>query len=161
MNKIIRILSYNLNLSRDGGVLRYKIIYLRDYYPNYNIDDGDEIDTEIFNYFSQKGYTQLFWEYASLYNGQDISSSINGYCPKNIPLTIAAKIEVSSLTTYELDNLQNSGQSFPDQNKLVTLYYRCNVNEQHPNWVLLPTSIRISIDYKIYIHLAKTIYPFV
>lgn len=144
---------------REGNI-RYKIVYLRTNYKGYRTKVGDDLDSEILSYFQRKNSAPVALEHTAVFDSNsDFSVYLNTFSPQNIPLIISPKI--SSLTIYELDNLLNSNITFPIQNRLVTLFCRSNINENHPNWIHLPIDIRIALDSKIYIDLAQTIFPYI
>ena len=156
MNQVIRILAIVFRYK--DHTFRYKIAYRRTYYQGYDIATGDALDVEIYSFFEAKTPTQIWWEVSEFDTGRDLSHVLNTFQPKVIPLIIGAKINPSSLSQHELDQLQN--RSFPNENREVTLFYRTNMTEQHEDWPFLPTFIRISIDYRYYVQLAQTVFPY-
>lgn len=157
MNQVIRILAFVKRL-KDSN-LRYKIAYRRTVYNGYGIQNGDELDQAIFDYFNQKDPTTIGWEYIGLDTGNlDLSQILNTFTPRNIPLIISPRLD--SLSAIELDNLQVNNTTFPVQNRLVTLFYRSNMDDTHENWVWLPTEVRININYQIYIQQAQTVFSY-
>lgn len=160
MNQILRILGITFRF-KDGN-LPYKIAYLRTNYENYNPETGDEIDTAILEFFQSKpGAPQVRWEYVEIYNPNvNLSHILNGFTIKIIPLIISPKIDIYSMSHFEQDALANNGVVYPIQNKQISLLYRSNMDENHQYWPWLPTSVQIDIDYKIYVQLAQTIFPY-
>ena len=160
MNQILRILGITFRF-KDGN-LRYKIAYLRTNYENYNPQTGDEIDTAIFEFFQSKpGTPQVRWEYVDIYNPMvNLSHILDGFSNKEIPLIISPKLDIYSLSPFEQDALVNDGVTYPIQNKKITLLYRSNMDENHPYWPWLPTLVQIEVDYKVYVQLAQTIFPY-
>jgi hypothetical protein len=157
MNQVIRILGFVKRLR--NGNLRYKIAYRRTIYNGYDSQNGDELDQAIFEYFDDKDPTAIGWECIEIDNGTlDLTHILNTFMPKNIPLIISPRLD--DLNAMELDDLQMSNTTFSIQNRQVTLFYRTNMNDKHENWVLLPTGVRININYKRYIPLAQTIFPY-
>jgi hypothetical protein len=156
MNQAVRILAFVKRL-RDSN-LRYKIAYRRTVNNGYNVQNGDELDQAIYDYFNQKGPTTIDWEYICIDTGNlNLATILNTFTPRNIPLIISPSL--GSLSAMELDNLQVNNTTFSTQNRLVTLFYRSNMDNTHENWVWLPTEVRININYKRYIQLAQTIFP--
>ncbi len=157
MNQVIRILAFVKRL-KDSN-LRYKIAYRRTVYNGYDIQNGDELDKAILDYFNDKNPTTIGWEFIGIDTGNlNLTHILNTFTPRNIPLIITPRLD--GLNEIELDNLQVNNTTFPVQNKLVTLFYRTNMDDTHDNWVWLPTEVRVNINYKIYIQQAQTIYPF-
>jgi|YelNatPaOPRAMG01_1025707.scaffolds.fasta_scaffold45020_2 hypothetical protein len=157
MNQVIRILAY-IKRVRDFN-LRYKIAYRRAIYNGYDVQNGDEVDQAIYDYFNQKETTKIGWEYIGIDTGDlNLTNILNTFTPRNIPLIIWPSLD--GLSAMELDNLQVNKTTFPTQNRLVTLFYRSNMDNTHENWEWLPTQIRININYKRCIQLAQTIFPF-
>ena len=83
---------------------------------------------------------------------------LNTFTPRNIPLIISPCLD--NLSALELDNLQINRTQFQIQNRQVTLFNRSNMDENHVNWMWLPTDVRVDINYKTNIQLAQTIFPF-
>lgn len=157
MRQAIRILLFIKRL-RDSNI-RYMIAYRRTIYNGYDIQNGDDLDKAIFNYFNEKQPTTIRWEFAGIDTGNlNLSHILSTFTPKNIPLIIIASLD--GLNAIELDNIQVNNITFPVQNKEVTLFYRSNMDETHENWLWLPTDIRISLNAKIYLQLSQTIFPF-
>lgn len=157
MKQAIRILLFIKRL-RDSNI-RYMILYRRTIYNGYNVQNGDDLDQAIFNYFNDKQPTTIRWEFTDIDTGNlNLSHILNTFTSKNIPLIITASLD--GLNTIELDNIQVNNTTFPVQNKEVTLFYRSNMDETHENWLWLPTDIRISVNAKIYLQLSQTIFPF-
>lgn len=157
MNQVIRILAFVERL-KDSN-LRYKIAYRRTVYNGYDIQNGDELDKAILDYFNDKNPTTIGWDFIGIDTGNlNLTHILNTFTPRNIPLIITPKID--GLNEIELDNLQVNNTTFPVQNKLVTLFYRSNMDNTHDNWVWLPIEVRVIINYKIYIQQAQTIFPF-
>ena len=158
MNQVIRILSFVKRL-RDSN-LRYMIAYRRTAYNGYDIQNGDELDQTIFDYFNQKTPTTIRWEFIGLDTGNiNLTHILNTFTPRNIPLIIITP-RLDSLSAMELDSSQVNNTTFPLLNRLVTLFYRSNMDDTHENWMWLPTEVRININYKIYIQQAQTIFPY-
>ncbi len=154
MNQVIRILAFVKRL-KDSS-LRYKIAYQRTVYNGYDIQNGDELDRAIFDYFNDKKPTTIGWEFIDIDTGNlNLSHILNTFTPRNIPLIITPRLD--GLNEIELDNLQVNNTTFPVQNRLVTLFYRSNMDDTQENWVWLPTEVRVNINYKIYIQQAQTI----
>jgi hypothetical protein len=157
MNQVIRILLFVKRL-RDSN-LRYMIAYRRTVYNTYDIQNGDELDQAIFDYFNDKKPTVIRWEFVEIDTGNlNLAHILNTFTPGNIPLIITPRLD--GLNEMELENLQVNNTTFQVQNKLVTLFYRSNLDKTHENWVWLPTEVRININYKIYSQWTKTIFPF-
>ncbi|MBL7934519.1 MAG: hypothetical protein JNM51_01770 [Bacteroidia bacterium] len=155
MTKILRILSVAFNQKKQG-VLRFKIVYYRDHYIGYELENGDELDVAIKNYFVEKNPTQCLWEYYGAFNANIPTIHFAGFCPKNIPLIISASI--LDLTDREKETLVEKGTIFPNIDKHVTLFYRCNLSEEDFNWKLLPTEIRLAINHTKYNDLSQKIH---
>lgn len=155
MNQIIRILYFVKGLR--NSTLRYKIAYRRTVYNRYDIQKGDELDQAIFDYFNQKEPTTIGWEYFEIDTG-NLTHILNTFTPRNIPLIISPRLD--GLSGIDLDNLQINYTTFREQNRLVTLFFRSNMDDTHENWIWLPTDIRITLNYKMYIPLAQTIFPY-
>lgn len=154
MNQVIRILSFVQRL-RDSN-LRYKIVYRRVNYNGYNIENGDELDQAIFDYFNQKKPTLINWEFVGIDTGNlNLTHVLNTFTPLNIPLIITASLD--NLTTIELDYIQSNNITFQIQNAQVTLFYRSNVDVTHENWIWLPSEVRFSFNFKTYKQFAQTI----
>jgi len=157
MNQVIRILAF-VKCLKDSN-LRYKIAYRRTVYNGYDNQNGDELDNAILDYFNDKNPTTIGWEFIGIDTGNlNLTHILNTFTPRNIPLIITPRLD--GLNEIELDNLQVNNTTFPEQNKLITLFYRSNMDDTHDNWVWLPTEVRVNINYKIYIQQAQTIFPF-
>lgn len=157
MNQAIRIISF-IKRIKDSN-LRYKIVYRRTVYSGYNIQTGDELDHAIYNYLNQLNPTTISWEYIGVDTEfLNLRHILNTFTSRNIPLIITPCLD--NLSAMELDNLQINRTEFKIQNCQITMFYRYNMDENHINWMWLPTDVRIDINYKSNIHLSQTIFTF-
>ncbi len=156
MIQILRILAVSFQFKNSN--FRYKIAYLRNNNDGYNVVEGDILDEKIFEHFNDKNPMSIGWEYAQIHNLQhDLTQYLYGLIGKNISLIISPNFD--GLEMLELDAIQNSNITFPQEYCQVTLYYRSNLNEESENWIFLPRDSRISLPHKIYRPFAQTIFP--